>query len=35
LLFYQANGVKQQANTLFDNEIDLCNAGRGGGRVSP
>lgn len=35
LLFYQASGVKQKANTLFDNEVDLCNAGRGGGHVSP
>jgi Right handed beta helix region len=35
LLFYQAGGVKQQGNTLFDNEINLCNAGRGGGKVSP
>ncbi len=34
LLFYQANGVKQKANTLFDNEVDLCNAGRGGGNIS-
>jgi hypothetical protein len=35
LLFYQANGVKQKANMLFGNEVDLCNAGRGGGDVSP
>jgi Right handed beta helix region len=35
LLFYQASGVKQQGNTLSDNEVDLCNAGRGGGHVSP
>lgn len=34
LLFYQAGGVKQQANTLFDNQTNLCNAGRGGGNVS-
>jgi hypothetical protein len=35
LLFYQANGVKQQANTLFANEINLCNVGRGGGNFNP
>ncbi len=34
LLFYQANGVKQQANNLFANQTDLCNAGRGGGNYS-
>ena len=34
LLFYQADGVKQQGNNLFDNEVNLCNAGRGGGHVS-
>ena len=34
LLFYQADGVKQQANHLFDNQTNLCNAGRGGGRYS-
>lgn len=35
LLFYQASGVKQQANTLSDNEVNLCNAGRGGGNYNP
>ncbi len=35
LLFFQANGVKQQANNLFDNEINLCNVGRGGGNFNP
>jgi hypothetical protein len=35
LLFYQADGVKQRGNNLFDNEVNLCNAGRGGGHVSP
>jgi hypothetical protein len=35
LLFYQAGGVKQHDNNLFDNEVNLCNAGRGGGHVSP
>jgi hypothetical protein len=35
LLFFQAGGVKQNANTLFDNETNLCNAGRGGGNLNP
>jgi CSLREA domain-containing protein len=35
LLFFQAGGVKQQGNTLFNNEINLCNAGRGGGNYKP
>jgi hypothetical protein len=35
LLFYQAGGVKQSGNTLFDNETNLCNAGRGGGKFNP
>lgn len=35
LLFYQAGGVKQSANTLFNNETNLCNAGRGGGSFTP
>jgi hypothetical protein len=34
LLFFDAAGVKQQGNNLFGNEIDLCNAGRGGGNSS-
>jgi hypothetical protein len=34
LLFYEANGVKQSGNTLFDNEVNLCNAGRGGGKFN-
>jgi hypothetical protein len=34
LLFYQAGGVKQQSNTLYDNQTNLCNAGRGGGQYS-
>jgi hypothetical protein len=33
LLFYQAGGVKQQANSLFANQTNLCNAGRGGGNT--
>jgi hypothetical protein len=35
LLFYQAGGVKQSANTLFDNQTNLCNVGRGGGNFKP
>jgi hypothetical protein len=35
LLFYQAGGVKQSANTLFANQTNLCNAGRGGGGFNP
>ncbi|HEV8490279.1 MAG TPA: ExeM/NucH family extracellular endonuclease [Candidatus Limnocylindrales bacterium] len=35
ILLFQADGVKQQANTLFANERDLCNFGRGGGNVKP
>jgi parallel beta helix pectate lyase-like protein len=35
LLFYEATGVKQQANTLFANEVNLCNFGRGGGKGNP
>jgi hypothetical protein len=35
ILFFMADGVKQQANTLFANERDLCNFGRGGGNVKP
>jgi len=34
LLFFDAGGVKQQGNTLFGNEINLCNVGRGGGNSS-
>jgi len=34
LLFFQAGGVKQQMNNLFDNQTNLCNAGRGGGGTS-
>ncbi len=35
LLFFEATGVKQQANTLFANEVNLCNFGRGGGKGNP
>jgi hypothetical protein len=34
LLFYQASGVRQSKNNLFDNQTNLCNAGRGGGNSS-
>jgi hypothetical protein len=33
VLVYQANGVRQNRNDLFDNEQDFCNFGRGGGKV--
>lgn len=35
ILFFDADGVKQQSNTLFANEKDLCNFGRGGGNAKP
>ncbi len=35
LLFFEATGVKQQANSLFANEVNLCNFGRGGGKNNP
>jgi uncharacterized protein len=35
LLFFEADGVRQQANTLFANERDVCNFGRGGGNAKP
>jgi hypothetical protein len=35
VLYYQAAGVRQQANNLFGNETNLCNAGRGGGNPNP
>ena len=35
LLFIQAGGVKQSGNNLFNNEVNLCNAGRGGGNFKP
>jgi hypothetical protein len=35
LLFYQAAGVKASNNNLFNNEANLCNVGRGGGRYNP
>jgi predicted extracellular nuclease len=35
ILFFDADGVKQQANILFGNERDICNFGRGGGNSKP
>jgi hypothetical protein len=35
LLFFQAAGVKASNNNLFDNEVNLCNVGRGGGHYNP
>ena len=35
LLFFQAGGVKQSGNNLVNNEVNLCNAGRGGGNYKP
>jgi uncharacterized protein len=35
ILFFDADGVKQQSNTLFANERDVCNFGRGGGNSKP
>lgn len=35
LLFIGASGVKQNSNNLFNNEVNLCNAGRGGGSFNP
>jgi hypothetical protein len=35
LLFIQAGGVKQSSNNLFNDEVNLCNAGRGGGSFNP
>jgi hypothetical protein len=34
VLFLDASGVKQQANSFSANEQDLCNFGRGGGNAS-
>jgi hypothetical protein len=35
LLIFEAAGVKQQMNNLFDNEVNFCNFGRGGGNTRP
>jgi hypothetical protein len=35
VLMFQADGVKSSKNTLFDNERDNCNFGKGGGNFNP
>jgi hypothetical protein len=35
VLYYQADGVRASRNTMFDNERDLCNFGKGGGTFNP
>jgi parallel beta helix pectate lyase-like protein len=35
LLYFQAGGVKQKSDTLFANQTNVCNAGRGGGHFNP
>lgn len=35
LLVFDANGVRQRTNDLSANQVDFCNAGRGGGKVNP
>jgi hypothetical protein len=35
LLIYQASGVKASSNNLFNNEVNQCNYGKGGGNVKP
>lgn len=35
VLMFQADGVKSSKNTLFDNERDNCNFGKGGGTFNP
>jgi hypothetical protein len=35
ILLYQADGVKTSANNLFSNERDICNFGKGGGKLTP
>ena len=35
LLLYQADGIRATGNTYFDNERDVCNFGKGGGRFNP
>ena len=32
---HATGGVKASANTLFANETDMCNFGKGGGKVLP
>ncbi len=35
ILLYQASGVKASGNTLFANERNQCNFGKGGGNLAP
>jgi hypothetical protein len=35
LLLFQADGVKASSNNLFNNERDVCNFGKGGGKLNP
>ncbi|MDX6550714.1 MAG: hypothetical protein QOJ31_1398, partial [Gaiellales bacterium] len=35
LLLFQAGGVTKSGNSLFANETNFCNAGRGGGQFKP
>ena len=35
LLLFEADGVKASSNPWFDNEKNLCNFGRGGGKFNP
>jgi hypothetical protein len=35
LLYLDADGVRANHNTLFDNERDVCHFGRGGGQYDP
>jgi hypothetical protein len=35
LLLFEASRVKQKANVLTANQVNVCNFGRGGGKVKP
>ncbi|HEX6573699.1 MAG TPA: NosD domain-containing protein, partial [Gemmatimonadaceae bacterium] len=35
LLLYRADGVKAQANDIFNNQKNMCNYGKGSGNVKP
>lgn len=35
LLYFDADGVRANHNTLFNNERDTCNFGKGGGKFNP
>jgi len=35
ILYYQADGVRASQNTVFANERDMCNFGKGGGNFNP